>query len=68
MQSKLLSILIILSSTILVSGAIQNTSMAFQYSRKKEGYSYHDKMMKPGSYALAPLQVYRMIKMVIPHG
>jgi hypothetical protein len=55
MQSKLLSILIILSSTILVSGAIQNTSMAFQYSQQKEGYSYHDKMMKPGSYAFGTI-------------
>jgi hypothetical protein len=53
MQSKLLSMLSILSATILVSGAIQNTTMAYPDSQEKEGYSDHDKMMlKPGSYAL----------------
>lgn len=56
MQSKILSTLIIVSATMLVSGAIQNNSMAFQYSQQEQGDSYHDKMMmKPGSYALGTI-------------
>ena len=56
MQSKILSTLIIVSATILVSGAIQNNSMAFQYSQQEQGDSYHDKMMmKPGSYAFGTI-------------
>ena len=56
MQSKILSTLIIVSATILVSGAIQNNSMAFQYSQQERGDSYHDKMMmKPGSYAFGTI-------------
>ncbi|HEU4823556.1 MAG TPA: hypothetical protein VFS97_09055 [Nitrososphaeraceae archaeon] len=68
MQTKLLSVLFIASAAILVSGAIQNSAMAYQYSQQKHGgYSHHNKMMmmKPGSYAL---QVYKMMKMVILHG
>ncbi|MGH9974159.1 MAG: hypothetical protein ACRD93_09710 [Nitrososphaeraceae archaeon] len=56
MKSKILSTLIIVSATILVSGAIQDNSMAFQYSQQKQGDSYHDKMiMKPGSYAFGTI-------------
>jgi hypothetical protein len=56
MQSKLLSMLVIISATILVSGAIQNSAMAYPDSQEKEGYSDHDKMMlKPGSYAFGTI-------------
>jgi hypothetical protein len=56
MQSKLLSMLFIVSATIFVSGVIQNTAMADPYSQQKQGYSDHDKMMmKPGSYAFGTI-------------
>lgn len=56
MKSKILSTLIIVSATILVSGGIQDSSMAFQYSQQEQGDSYHDKMiMKPGSYAFGTI-------------
>jgi hypothetical protein len=56
MQTILLSVLFIASAAILVSGAIQNSSMAYQYSQQKQGYSHHDKiMMKPGSYAFGTI-------------
>ena len=57
MQTKLLSVLFIASAAILVSGAIQNSAMAYQYSQQKQGgYSHHDKMMmKPGSYAFGTI-------------
>lgn len=56
MKSKILSTLIIVSATILVSGGIQDNSMAFQYSQQEQGDSYHDKMiMKPGSYAFGTI-------------
>ena len=56
MQSKIFSMLIVVSATTLVSGAIQNNSMAFQYSQQEQGDSYHDKMMmKPGSYAFGTI-------------
>ena len=51
MQTKLLSLIIIASLVLLLSGAIQNSVIANQYSQEKQGYSHHDKMMKPGSYA-----------------
>jgi hypothetical protein len=55
-QTKLLSVLFIASAAILVSGAIQNSAMAYQYSQQKQGYSHHDKMMmKPGSYAFGTI-------------
>jgi hypothetical protein len=57
-QTKLLSVLLfIASAAILVSGAIQNSAMAYQYSQQKQGgYSHHDKlMMKPGSYAFGTI-------------
>src|SRR4029453_2343667 len=56
MQSKLLSMLVIISATILVSGAIQNSAMAYPDWQEKEGYSDHDKMMlKAGSYAFGTI-------------
>ena len=56
MQTKLLSVLFIASAALLVSGAIQNSVMANQYSQQKQGYSHHDKMMvKPGSYAFGTI-------------
>ena len=56
MQSKILTILIIVSAAILLSGAIQNNSMAFPYSQQEQGDSYHDQtMMKPGSYAFGTI-------------
>lgn len=55
MQRKILPVLIIASAALLVSGAIQNSVMANQYSQEKQGYSHHDKMMKPGSYAFGTI-------------
>ena len=56
MQTKLLSVLFIASAALLVSGAIQNSVMANQYSQQTQGYSHHDKMMvKPGSYAFGTI-------------
>ena len=56
MQTKLLSVLFIASADLLVSGAIQNSVMANQYSQQTQGYSHHDKMMvKPGSYAFGTI-------------
>ena len=55
-QTKLLSVLFIASAALLVSGAIQNSVMANQYSQQTQGYSHHDKMMvKPGSYAFGTI-------------
>ena len=55
-QTKLLSVLFITSAALLVSGAIQNSVMANQYSQQTQGYSHHDKMMvKPGSYAFGTI-------------
>jgi hypothetical protein len=56
MQTKLLPVLFIASAALLVSGAIQNSVMAYQYSQQKQGYSHNDKMMmKPGSYAFGTI-------------
>jgi hypothetical protein len=56
MQTNLLSVLFIASAALLVSGAIQNSVMAYQYSQQEQGYSDHDKMMmKPGSYAFGTI-------------
>jgi hypothetical protein len=56
MQTKLLSLLFIASAALLVSGAIQNSVVANQYSQQKQGYSHNDKMMvKPGSYAFGTI-------------
>jgi hypothetical protein len=55
MQTKLLSVLFIASAAILVSGVIQNSAVAYPYSQQKQGYSHHDKMMKPGSYAFGTI-------------
>ncbi len=56
-QAKLFSALLIVSAAILVSGLIQNSAMAYQYSQQKHGgYSHHDKMMlKPGLYAFGTI-------------
>jgi hypothetical protein len=56
-QTKLLSVLFIASAAaILVSVVIQNSAMADQYSRQKQGYSHHDNiMMMPGSYAFGTI-------------
>jgi hypothetical protein len=51
MQSKLLSVLFIVSAVILVSGAIQNNAIAYQ---GKQGYFHHNKMM-PGLYAFGTI-------------
>jgi len=55
MQTKLLSVLFIASVGLLVSGVTPNSIMANQYSQEKQGYSHHDKMMKPGSYAFGTI-------------
>lgn len=56
-QTKLLSVLFIVSAAILVSGAIQNSATAYPYSQQKHGrYSHHDKiMMQPGLYAFGTI-------------
>ncbi|RPJ31476.1 MAG: hypothetical protein EHM25_02815 [Nitrosopumilales archaeon] len=54
-RTKLLLVLFIASAALLISGAIQNSVMANQYSQQKQGYSHHDKMMKPGSYAFGTI-------------
>ena len=51
MQSKLLSLLVTISATILVSGMIQNNAMAYSNPQQEQGYSHHDMMMQPGVYA-----------------
>lgn len=53
MQSKLLSILVIVSAAILVSGAIQSSAIA--YPQQKQGYSAQNKMMQPGLYAFGTI-------------
>jgi hypothetical protein len=58
MQSKLLSILFIVSAAILVSGAIQSSAIA--YAQQKQGYSpqnkmMQNKMMQPGLYAFGTI-------------
>jgi hypothetical protein len=54
MQSKLLSVLFIVSAVILMSGAIQNSAIA--YPQQKQGYSHHNKMMmQPGLYAFGTI-------------
>src|SRR5688572_33464173 len=55
MQTKLLSVLFITSAAFLLSGVVPNSVMANQYSQEKQGYSHHDKMMKPGSYAMGTI-------------
>ena len=52
-KTKLLSVLFIVSAAILVSGAMQSSAMA--YPQQKQGYSHHDKMMKPGLYAFGTI-------------
>ena len=50
MKSKILTISLIISAAILVSGIIQNNAIA--YPQQKQGYSYHNKMMmQPGVHA-----------------
>jgi hypothetical protein len=53
MQSKLLSMLFIVSAAILVSGAIQSSAIA--YPQQKQGYSSQNKMMQPGLYAFGTI-------------
>jgi hypothetical protein len=50
MKSKVLTISLIISAAILVSGIIQNNAIA--YPQQKQGHSYDNKMMmQPGVYA-----------------
>ena len=53
MQTKLLSILFIVSAAILVSGAIQSSAIA--YPQQKQGYSKHNTMVQPGLYAFGTI-------------
>ena len=53
MQTKLLSILSIVSAAILVTGAIQSSAIA--YAQQKQGYSQHNKMVQPGLYAFGTI-------------
>ncbi len=52
-KTKLLPVLFIVSAAILISGAMQTSAMA--YPQQKQGYSHHDKMMKPGLYAFGTI-------------
>src|ERR687889_1508077 len=52
-KTKLLPVLFLVSAAILVSGAMQSSAMA--YPQQKQGYSHHDKMMKPGLYAFGTI-------------
>jgi hypothetical protein len=49
MKSRILTISLIISAAILLSGIIQNNAIA--YPQQKQGNSYHNKMMQPGVYA-----------------
>ena len=53
MMKKILTISLIVSAAILVSEIIQNNATA--YPQQKQGYSYDDKMMKPGLYAFGTI-------------
>ena len=53
MKSKILTTSFIVSAAILISGIIQNNAIA--YPQQKQGYSHHDKMMKPGLYAFGTI-------------
>ena len=53
MQTKLLSILSIVSAAILVTGAIQSSAIA--YAQQKQGYSPQNKMVQPGLYAFGTI-------------
>jgi hypothetical protein len=54
MQSKLLIALFMVSAVILVSGAIQNSAIA--YPQQKQGYSHLNKIMtQPGLYAFGTI-------------
>jgi hypothetical protein len=53
MQTKLLSILFIVSAAILVSGAIQSSAIA--YPQQKQGYSQQNTMVQPGLYAFGTI-------------
>jgi hypothetical protein len=54
MQSKILTVFFIISAAILISGAIQNSAMA--YPQQKQGYSHHNRMMmQPGLYAFGTI-------------
>ena len=53
MQTKLLSILFIVSAAILVSGAIQSSAIA--YPQQKQGYSPQNTMVQPGLYAFGTI-------------
>jgi hypothetical protein len=58
MQSKLLSILVTVSAAMLVSGMIQNSTIAYPYPQQKQGgYSHHNKMMmmQPGLHAFGTI-------------
>src|ERR671918_758028 len=54
MKSKILTISVIVSAALLMSGILQNNATA--YPQQKQGYSYHDKMMmQPGLYAFGTI-------------
>src|ERR671922_955344 len=54
-QTKLFSVLFIVTATILVLGAIQNSAIAYP-QQKQGGYSHHDKMMmQPGLHAFGTI-------------
>src|SRR5918995_3825752 len=52
-KTKLLPVLFLVSATILVSGAMQSSVMA--YPQQKQGYPHQNKMMQPGLYALGTI-------------
>ena len=53
MMKKILTISLIVSAAIVVSGIIQNNAIA--NPQQKQGYSHDDRMMKPGGYAFGTI-------------
>jgi hypothetical protein len=52
-KSKILTISVIVSAAILISGILQNNAIA--YPQQKQGYSHNKMMMQPGLYAFGTM-------------
>ncbi|MDQ4012880.1 MAG: hypothetical protein M3146_04045 [Thermoproteota archaeon] len=52
-KSKIITISVIVSAAILMSGIIQNNAIA--YLQQKQGYSHNKMMMQPGLYAFGTI-------------
>jgi hypothetical protein len=53
MKSKTLTVSVIVSAAILMSGILQNNAIA--YPQQKQGYSHNKMMMQPGLYAFGTI-------------